>query len=73
MDDFRIDRASPCTPDRDERRPAGPNRKKTGRPVSADPGDEVLLDQLAGGDPPAEDDLGVEDYYVQSDRREEPG
>ncbi len=72
MDDFRIGPTSPYAPYRDGQPPADSNRKKARRPKSEVREDEILLEQFAAIDSEAEDNLGAQDYYVPSDRTEEP-
>lgn len=72
MDDFRIGPTSPYAPYRDGQPPADSNRKKARRPKSGVPEDEILLEQSSSTGAEAEDNLGVQDYYVPSDRTEEP-
>ena len=72
MDDFRVVCTSPYDAHHNQQRPCNSNRKKARRSTSGTPEDEVHLGQSAESDPETEDSLGIQDYYMPSDRIEEP-
>jgi hypothetical protein len=72
MDDFRIGSTAPYDANRNGQRLADANRKKAKHPKSVVPEDEVHVGQSTESDLETEDNLGVQDYYTPTDRRDEP-
>jgi hypothetical protein len=68
MDDFRLDRISPCDSYRDRQPSDAGGRKKAKQPKDEAAGeDEVLLAESGAADPQADGGAGIEDYYSPSD------
>ena len=72
MDDFRIGSTPPYDAYRNEQRRADSNRRKAKRPETGVAEDEVHVSQSTESDSETEDDLGVQDYYTPTDRKDEP-
>ena len=72
MDDFRIGSTPPCDAYHNEQRPADSNRRKANRPKTGVAEHAVHVSQTTESDSETEDDLGVQDYYTPTDRKDEP-
>jgi hypothetical protein len=71
MDDFRIGSTPPYDPYHNEQRSADSKRKKAPPPKSSVPEDDVHISESPESDSEAENNLGVQDYYTPTDRKDE--